>query len=143
MRASVLKMLVLGCAVALVAPSFAFGGDKGADGKRGLGPIEDALAKVELTDQQKKKVEDCKAKFRDFMQSRQEEMKAAKQSDDPTKRKQLGKALREKRQDLIDGIRAVLTDEQKKTFDEAMPKPDAHGKGGAKGKPDAGGTVTQ
>jgi hypothetical protein len=42
----------------------------------------------------------------------------------------------------MDGIRAVLTEEQKKTFDEAMPKA-ARGKGGAKTKPRAGGTVTQ
>lgn len=143
MRTSVLKMLVLGCAVALVAPSFTLGGDKGAGGKHGLGPIDDALAKLELTDQQKKKIEDCKAKFRDYMQAHQEEMKTAKQSDDPAKKKQAAKGMREKRNELIDGIRDVLTDEQKKTFDEAMPKPDAHGKGGAKGKPDAGGTVTQ
>ncbi len=143
MKTSVLKMLVLGCVVAWMMPSFASGGDKGADGKRGLGPVEDALAKVQLTDQQKKKIEDCKTKFRDFMQAHQEEMKAAKQGDDPAKKKQGAKALREKRQELIDGIREVLTDDQKKTFDEAMPKPGAHGKGNAKGTPAGGGTVTQ
>lgn len=143
MKASVLKVLVLGCAVALMTPSLAPCGDKGTDGKRGLGPMEDALAKLELTDQQKKKIEDCKAKFRDFMQSHQEEMKAARQGDDPAKKKQIGKALREKRQELMDGIREVLTDDQKKAFDEAMPKPAAHGKGGAKGNPSGGGTVTQ
>jgi Spy/CpxP family protein refolding chaperone len=141
MKACVLKMLVLGCVVALWAPSFALGGDKGAGGKRGLGPVEDALAKLELTDQQKKKIEDCKAKFRDFMQAHQDEMKAAKQSDDPAKKRQAAKSMREKRQELIDGIREVLTDEQKKTFDEAMPKPPAHDKG-AKTNP-GGGTVTQ
>ena len=145
MKTSVLKTLALGCALALVVPSFAFGKEKGTGGKRagGLGPVEEALAKLELTAQQKTKIEDCKAKFRDYLKARQEDVKAAKQSDDPGRKKPGAKALAEKRQEMIDGIRAILTDEQKKTFDEALPKPAAHGKGGAKANPKAGGTVTQ
>lgn len=145
MKTSVLKTLALGCALALIAPSFALGGDKGAGGKRdgGLAAVEEALSKLELTAQQKTKIEDCKTKFRDYIKARHEDAKATKQSDDPTKKRQNAKALAEKKQELIDGIRAVLTDEQKKTFDEAMPKPAARGKGGAKAKPNAGGTVTQ
>ncbi|MCX6910751.1 MAG: Spy/CpxP family protein refolding chaperone [Verrucomicrobia bacterium] len=145
MKTSVLKMLALGCALALVAPSFALGGDKGAGGKRdgGLGHVEEALAKLELTTQQKTKIEDCKTKFRDYLRACHEEAKAAKQDNDPAKKRQAAKGLAEKRQELTDGIRAVLTDEQKKTFDEAMPKPAARGKGRAKANPKAGGTVTQ
>ncbi len=135
----------MGCALALVAPSFAFGKDKGAGGKRGggLAPVEETLVKLELTTQQKNKIEDCKAKFNDYVRASQEEMKAARQGNDPAKKKQAMKGLAEKRQELMDGIRAVLTDEQKKAFDEAMPKPAARGKGGAKKNPKSGGTVTQ
>ena len=48
MKTSVLKMLVLGCTLALVAPSLAGGKEKGAGGRRGggLAPIEEALAKL-------------------------------------------------------------------------------------------------
>lgn len=145
MRTSILRTLALGCALALVAPSFAFGKDKGAGGKRGggLAPIEEALAKLVLTAQQKTKIEECKTKFNDYMRASQEEAKAARRDNDPTKKKQVAKGLVEKRHELMDGIRAVLTDEQKKTFDEAMPKPAARGKGGAKQNPKSGGTVTQ
>ena len=147
MKASVWKVLTWGCALAMIAPLLAFGGDKTAGGgKHGGGalvPVEEALTKLELTEQQKTKIEDCKAKFRDYLKARQEDVKAAKQSDDPGRKKPGAKALAEKRQEMIDGIRAILTDEQKKTFDEALPKPAAHGKGGAKANPKAGGTVTQ
>ncbi|MBI5687748.1 MAG: Spy/CpxP family protein refolding chaperone [Verrucomicrobia bacterium] len=145
MRTSVLRMLVLGCALVLAAPSFALGKEKGAGGRRAgaLGPVEEALAKLELTAQQKTKIEECKTKFNDYVRASQEELKAGRKDNDPAKRRQAVKGLAEKRQELMDGIRAVLTDEQKKKFDEAMPKPAARGKGGAKGKPKAGGTVTQ
>jgi Spy/CpxP family protein refolding chaperone len=144
MKTSVLKTLALGCALAMVAPALAPGGDKAAGGKRGggLAPVEEALAKIELTAQQKTKVEECKTKFREYTRARQEDAKATKRNSDPTQKRQDAKGLAEKRQELIDGIRAVLTEEQKKTFDEALPKP-ARGKGGGKAKPKAGGTVTQ
>jgi Spy/CpxP family protein refolding chaperone len=145
MKTSVRKMLAWGCAIALIAPSFAFGKEKGAGGKRDAasGHVEEALAKLELTAQQKTKIEECKAKFNEYLRASREESKIGKKENDPAKRKQAAKGLAEKRQELSDGIRAVLTDDQKKTFDEAMPKAAARGKGGAKGKPKAGGTVTQ
>lgn len=146
MKTSVLKMLALGGALALMAPSFALAKDKGAGGKRGggpLAPVEEALAKLELTAQQKTKIEDCKAKFGDYLRATHEDAKNAKKENDPAKKRQAAKGLADKRQELLDGIRAVLTDEQKKQFDDALPKPAARGKGGAKKKPQAGGTVTQ
>ncbi|MCX6901283.1 MAG: Spy/CpxP family protein refolding chaperone [Verrucomicrobia bacterium] len=143
MKTSVLKTLALGCALALVASSFAPGKDKAAGaGKRdgGTGAVEEALAKLQLTAQQKTKIDECKTKFREYLRACQEERKAAQQSNDAAKKKQATKGLAEKRQELLDGIRAVLTDEQRKTFDEALPKPT---KRGAKANPKAGGTVTQ
>ena len=146
MKTSVLKTLALGCALALVAPSFALGKDKGAGGGKrdgGTGAVEKALAKLQLTAQQKTKIEDCKTKFHEYLRACQEERKVAQKSNDAAKKKQAAKGLVEKRQELLDGIRAVLTDEQKKTFDEALPKPTKRGKGGAKANPKAGGTVIQ
>ena len=145
MKTSVLRMLALGCALAVVAPEFVLGKDKGAGGKRdgGLAAIEETVAKLNLTPQQKTKVEECKAKFNEYVRAAQEERRAGKKEVDPAKRREALKGVAEKKRELLDGIRAVLTDEQKKQFDEAMPKPAARGKGGAKDKPKTGGTVTQ
>lgn len=145
MKTSVLKALALGCALALVTPLFVLGKDKGAGGGKhdgGMGAIDEALSKLQLTAQQKTKIEECKTKFRDCLSTYQEEAKQAKRSNDPEKKKEVAKSIAEKRREMMDGIRAVLTDEQKKTFDEAMPKRGARGKGGAKTDPKAGG-VTQ
>jgi Spy/CpxP family protein refolding chaperone len=146
MKESLLRTLVLGCVIALVAPSSVLGKDKGVGGGKhdgGMGAIEEALSKLQLTAQQKTKIEECKTKFRDCLSAYQEEAKQAKRSNDPEKKKEIAKSIAEKRREMMDGIRAVLTDEQKKTFDEAMPKRGAHGKGGAKADPKAGGSATQ
>lgn len=146
MRISLLKALALGCALALAAPSFVLGKDKGAGGAKhdgGIGVLDEALSKLQLTAQQKTKIEECKTKFRDCLSAYQEEAKQAKRSNDPEKKKEIAKSIAEKRREMLDGIRAVLTDAQKKTFEEAMPKRSAHGKGGAKTDTKTGGSATQ
>lgn len=146
MKTSVLKTLALGCALALVTPLFVLGKDKGAGGGKhdgGMGAVDEALSKLQLTAQQKAKIEECKTKFRDCLSTYREEAKQAKRSNDPEKKKETVKSIAEKRREMMDGIRAVLTNEQKKMFDEAMPKRGARGKGGSKADSKAGGSATQ
>jgi Spy/CpxP family protein refolding chaperone len=149
MKHSVLKTLALIVALCVAAPMFVTAGEKAAGGKRGEGRagamgarLDEALGKLSLTDEQKTKIETCKAKFQEYMKAHAEDMKTAREGTDEQKKKEVRRAFGEKRKEMIDGIRAVLTDEQKKKFEEAMP---ALGGRGDRGKPGGkrGGAVVQ
>jgi Spy/CpxP family protein refolding chaperone len=149
MKRSVLKTLAIIVALCVTAPMFVVAGEKAAGGKRGEGRagavgarLDEALGKLNLTDEQKTKVEACKAKFHEYVKAHAEDMKAAREGTDEQKKHEVRKAFGEKMKEMMDGIRAVLTDEQKKKFEEAMPARGAHGE---RGKPGGkrGGTVVQ
>ncbi|MBI5395028.1 MAG: Spy/CpxP family protein refolding chaperone [Verrucomicrobia bacterium] len=143
MKHSALKTLALIAALCVAAPMLVSGADA-PEGKRGAGKgamgakFDEALGKLNLTDEQKTKVEACKAKFRDYMQAHGEELKAAREETDPEKKRAAFKGVMEKMQEMRDGIRGVLTDDQKKKFDELLPA--RHGDGKGKGHGKAGGT---
>ena len=134
MKHSVLKTLTLIVAVGVAAPMFVSGADA-PEGKRGQGKgamgqrMNEALEKLNLTEDQKAKVEACKAKLQEYMQAHGEELKAAREETDPEKKRAAFKGMMEKMQEMRDGIRAALTDEQKKKFDELMPARHGEGKG--------------
>ncbi|MCX7827188.1 MAG: Spy/CpxP family protein refolding chaperone [Verrucomicrobiae bacterium] len=139
MKQSVLKTVAWVVALCVAAPVFATAGEKAAGGKRGEGRVgamdaklDETLAKLNLTEEQKTKIEACKAKFREFMKEHAADMKAAREGTDEQKKREVRKTLMEKLKERRDGIRAVLTDEQKKKFDEEMP---AWGARGERGKP--------
>jgi Spy/CpxP family protein refolding chaperone len=142
MKPPVLKTLTFAAALCVAVPMSASGADAPA-GKRGAakgamgGKLDEALGKLDLNEEQKTKVEACKAKFRDYMQSHAEELKAAREETDPEKKREAMKGLFGQMKEMMDGIRAVLTDAQKKKLDELMPARmgDGKGKGRAKGAP--------
>lgn len=105
------------------------------DGVRGpMGErFNEALAKLDLTEEQKKKIEAVKAKFREYMEANKEKFKAAREGSDEQKA-ELRKNMGEKMKEMMEGIRGVLTEEQKKKFAEMMPARDGEGKGRARRK---------
>ena len=131
MKSSLIKTLALGCALLATSPwlaSAAQGGKGGA--KHGPDPIQAALDKLTLTDEQKTKIkaiqDKANADRQEFMKAHAEELKAAKAANDKEKMHSIGAPLMEKRKATVAEIKAVLTDEQKKQFDESMPA--GHGK---------------
>ena len=134
---SMLKMAVLGCALLMAAPWVNAADDPPAKcekrGKHG-DMMEGLLAKLNLTEDQKTKVDAIKTKFRgemqEFQKAHKEELEAAKQAGDRAKMKEIMKPFAEKREAMMKDIKAVLTDEQKeklqKSLDEAKA---AHGHG--------------
>ncbi|MBM3887681.1 MAG: hypothetical protein FJ388_01005 [Verrucomicrobia bacterium] len=148
MKHSVLKILALIVALGVAAPMLVPAGEKNAEGKRGargaamMAKLDEALGKLSLTEVQKTKIEACKAKYQEYVKAHGEEFKAARGGADEQKKREAKKGWFEKWQEMMDGIRAVLTDEQKKKLEEAMP---ARGARGDRGKPGAkrGGEVVQ
>jgi len=133
---SLRRTLTLLAALAVAAPFIATAGDAPA-GKRGVREagkgmigerLNEALAKLDLTEEQKKKVESLKAKLREYMEANRDKFKAAREGSDQQKA-ELRKEMGEKMREMMEGIRAVLTDEQKKKLAELMP-----GREGGKGR---------
>lgn len=139
MKRSILTTLTLAAALCVTIPMFVSGADA-PEGKRGHGKgamgakLDEALGKLDLTADQKTKIDAAKAKLQEFRQAHADELKAAQEETDPEKKRAAFKGMMEKMKEMMDGIRAVLTDEQKKKFEELMPA--RHGKGHGK----AGGT---
>lgn len=140
MKKSVLKTLTLAAAVAVAAPMLAVAADA-PEGKRGpreagkgmMGErLSEVLGKLNLTEEQKTKIEAQKAKLREHMEANREKFKAARDGSDEQKA-ELRKAMGEKMKEMMDGVRAVLTDEQKKKLAELMPAREGEGKGRRKG----------
>lgn len=124
---SMLKMAVLGSALLMATSLFVMGDDQPAKGeKHGKhgDMTEGILAKLNLTADQKTKIDAIKAKFQDEMQEFQkahkEELDAAKQAKDREKMKEIMKPFAGKREALMNDIKGVLTDEQKEQFQKAL-----------------------
>lgn len=138
MKHSVLKTLTLIVALGVAAPVFVSGADapegKGGKGKGMPGQrMNEALEKLNLTEEQKTKIEACKAKMHEYMQAHAEEFKAAREETDPEKKRAVFQGMMQKMQEFREEIRALLSDEQKKKFDELMPARHGEGKGQRKG----------
>jgi len=138
MKRSVLKSALLIVVFCVAVPMFVAAGEKAADAK-----LDEVLGKLNLTEEQKTKIEACEAKFREYKQANQEKRKAARGETDSQKRREAVKNMREKHQEMMDGIRTVLTDEQKKKFEEAMPAQGARGDRGRKPGSKPSGAVVQ
>ena len=112
-------------------------GPGGPGARRRGNPLEGILAKLNLSDDQKAKVGDIMKAHKDAMDKYREEhktefeavrakMKEAREAKDQDKMKEAYAEMRKLMEagpslkDLADKIREVLTDEQKKTFDEAV-----------------------
>jgi len=144
MKQSVLKTLTLAVAVGVAAPMLAFSADA-PEGKRGnreggKGAVgarfDEALGKLDLTAEQKTKVDAAKAKLQEYMKAHAEELKAAREETDQEKKRAAFKGMMEKMQEMRESIRGALTDEQKKKFDELVPA--RMGKGEGKGRAKGG-----
>ena len=132
---SMLKMAVLGCALLMAAPLLNAADDQPAKaekhGKHG-DMMEGFLGKLNLTDDQKTKIDAIKTKFRgemqEFQKAHKAELDAAKQAKDRAKMHEIMKPMGEKRDAMINDIKGVLTDEQKEQFQKAMDEAKAaHG----------------
>jgi Spy/CpxP family protein refolding chaperone len=141
MTQSVLKTLTFIAALTVAAPMLATAGDAPA-GKRGprdagkgmMGErFNEVLSKLDLTEEQKTKIDAQKAKFREYMEANKEKFKAAREGSDEQKA-ELRKSVGEKMKEMMEGIRGVLTDDQKKKFAELMPAREGDGKGRRRGK---------
>ena len=138
MKRSILTALVLACALCVAGPWTAFakeGGKRRPD--RASSPVDAALAKMTLTDEQKPKIQAIKEKFQTEMKKWEQEHKAEIDAARSAKDRQKMKALREqqetKRQGLAAEIKNVLTEDQKTQFQQAMDAAKAdHGKRGEK-----------
>lgn len=137
---SMLKMAVLGCALLMAAPLLNAADDQPAKGeKRGKhgDMTEGILGKLNLTEDQKSKIDAIKAKFRgemqEFQKAHKEELDAAKQAGDRAKMREIMQPFAEKRDAMMKDIKDVLTDEQKAQFQKAMDEARAaHGHGDKK-----------
>jgi Spy/CpxP family protein refolding chaperone len=135
---SMLKMAVLGCALLMVAPWLNAADDQPAKGeKHGKhgDMLDGILGKLNLTDDQKSKIEALKTKFhgemQEFQKAHKDEIDAAKQAKDRAKMHEIMKPFAEKRDAFMNDIKGVLTDDQKAQLQKAMDDAKAaHGKHG-------------
>ena len=131
---SILKMTVLGCALLMATPLFVTGDDQPAKGerhgKRG-DMMEGTLAKLNLTEDQKTKIDAIKAKFQkerqELEKTHKSDVDAAKQAKDQENPREI---MKRKRKAMMNEIKGVLTDEQKEQFQKAMEA--SHGDHGDK-----------
>ena len=132
MKRSILKTLTFVAALCVAAPMLSTAADA-PEGKRGKmgGRLDEVLGKLDLTADQKAKVDAAKAKMAEYMKAHAEELKAAREATDPEKKQAAMKGMMEQMKQLRESITAVLTDEQKKKFAELMP---ARGPGQGQGK---------
>ncbi len=132
MKKTVLKTLTLIVAIGVAAPMLAAAADA-PEGKRGKGApgrrFDEALSKLDLTADQKPKVDAAKSKLTEYRKAHAEELKAAREETDPEKKRAAFKGVTEKMMEVREEIRSVLTDEQKKKFDELLPARMGEGKG--------------
>ncbi|MBI5684240.1 MAG: Spy/CpxP family protein refolding chaperone [Verrucomicrobia bacterium] len=134
MKRTILKTLTLIAALCVAAPMIATAADA-PEGKQGrgkgamAGKLDEVLGKLDLTAEQKTKVDAAKAKLGEYMKSHAEELKAAREATEPEKRREALKGMMGQMKQTRDEIRAVLTDEQKKKFDELMPAYQGKGRG--------------
>lgn len=108
--------------------------------------------KLNLTEDQKTKIKAIEESFdktrKEYYEAHKTDIEAAKTSGDESKKKEVKGGLIKQRKDAVDQIRSLLSDEQKKTWDEAKENfKEHHGKGkGHRGESggdsggDAGGT---
>jgi Spy/CpxP family protein refolding chaperone len=142
-RVLTLTVLLAGALVAAQAVR-AQDGPPRRDGERGprpLAQINDALSKLDLNDEQKTKINAAREEFgkemrasfeanREKIQDLEKQMKAAREAKDEAKIKELEEQMAKlrpnfeaKTKEFIDQkIKPVLTDEQKKKFDEELAK---------------------
>ena len=138
MKRTILKTVTLIAALCVAAPMFVSGADA-PEGKRGhgkgaiAGKLDEALGKLDLTADQKTKIDAAKAKLGEYMKAHAEELKAAREATDPEKKREAFKGAMEQMKQTRDEIRSILTDEQKKKFDELMPARQGKGHGKAGG----------
>ncbi|MBI5394999.1 MAG: hypothetical protein HZA91_06835 [Verrucomicrobia bacterium] len=141
MKRSILTTLVLTCALCVGGPLAAFakeGHERGKGGKHhGGSPVDGALAKMTLTDEQKSKVQAIKEKFHTEMKKweadHKAEMDAAKAAHDRQKMKPLMEQRQTKMEGMIAEIKNVLNEDQKTQLQQALDAAKAeHGKHGKK-----------
>jgi len=138
MKRSILTTSVLVCALCVSGPLAAFakeGGKRHAD--RASGPVDGALAKMNLTDEQKSKIQAIKEKFHAEMKKWDEdhkaEMDAARAAKDRAKMKPLMEQRTTKMEGMTAEIKNVLNEDQKVQLQQAMDAAKAeHGKRGEK-----------
>lgn len=133
MKLSLVKMLALSLALIAAAPWFASAaGGKEGKGHRGSDPLQAALEKLDLTADQKAKAKVITDKLAadraEFMKEHGAEVKAAREAKDKEKMRSLQAPMMEKQKTAIAEIKGLLTDEQKKKFDEVMPAGGHHKK---------------
>jgi Spy/CpxP family protein refolding chaperone len=133
MKLSILKAVTLGIALTLIPSCFSADEAKPAQHKRG-GDLQGLLEKLNLTDEQKAKVkpimDKAAADAHEYMTAHADELKAARESNDPEKKKAAFGPMMEKRKATLEEIKPILTDEQKKKLEELQA---AHGGHGPKG----------
>lgn len=138
MKQLFLRILSYVAAFCVVAPVFVSGGDapEGRQGRRGAmgARLDEALGKLNLTADQKTRIETVKARLGEYLKAHAEELKAAREETDPDKKREAMKGLFEQFKQMREDIRAVLTDDQKKQFDELLPAR----RGAGSGKPGSG-----
>lgn len=135
MKLSLIQSLALGLALTVTTPGLVSAADDGGKaGRHGRGGdrLQAALEKLNLTDDQKAKIqvikEKANAEREAFMKEHAEELKAAKDSNDREKMRAVMGPLMEKMKATMEEIKKVLTDEQKQKLAEAMPAFGGHGK---------------
>lgn len=135
MKLYLIQSLALGLALTVTTPGLVSAADDGGKaGKHGRGGdrLQAALAKLNLTDDQKVKVkvimDKAGAEREAFMKEHADELKAARDSNDREKMHAVMGPMMEKMKATLEEIKAVLTDEQKQKLAEAMPAHGGHGK---------------
>jgi hypothetical protein len=103
----------------------AFAGEGGKrHGDRFSGPLDDALAKMNLTDEQKSKIQAIKEKFHTDMKTWREDHKAeidaARAAKDGEKRKPLREEQKTKIEGMIAEVKNVLNEDQKVQLQQAL-----------------------
>ena len=104
---------------------------------RGSGALEDpdVVEKLGLTEQQKEQLSAKREEFRETARQRMQEIFAGGGGD----REKMGEAFRQMRSEMEENLLSVLSEEQRKTFDEMkgeafeMPRPEGRGFGGRGG----------
>ena len=134
MKRSILTTIVLACALCMGGPLTAFAKEGGKrHGDRATGPLDGALAKMTLTDEQKSKVQAIKEKFHTEMKKWEEDHKAeidaAKEAKDREKVRPLMEQRKTKMEGMIAEIKNVLNEDQKVQLQQALDAAKAeHGK---------------